>query len=140
MLTEKDYCDYETCVALKELGYNVPTSAYYMPNNQTLFFVPNSFRGGFDIRDCFYSHNSLPEDAGNAHLIDSPTLYEAQEFLRGKGIMVYPQYLTNGQYWICMIYVEKKMLLHTIGRGRYNDVLNEGIKEAVKILKDGIGE
>ena len=21
MLTEKDYCDYETCVALKELGY-----------------------------------------------------------------------------------------------------------------------
>ncbi len=24
MLTEKDYCDYETCVALKELGYKVP--------------------------------------------------------------------------------------------------------------------
>lgn len=23
MLTEKDYCDYETCVALKELGYEV---------------------------------------------------------------------------------------------------------------------
>ena len=22
MLTEKDYCDYETCVALKELGYS----------------------------------------------------------------------------------------------------------------------
>ena len=21
MLTEKDYCDYDTCVALKELGY-----------------------------------------------------------------------------------------------------------------------
>jgi hypothetical protein len=23
MLTEKDYCDYETCVALKELGYPI---------------------------------------------------------------------------------------------------------------------
>ena len=23
MLTEKDYCDYDTCVALKELGYVV---------------------------------------------------------------------------------------------------------------------
>ena len=26
MLTEKDYCDYDTCVALKELGYNQYTS------------------------------------------------------------------------------------------------------------------
>ncbi len=24
MLTEKDYCDYETCVALREIGYNAP--------------------------------------------------------------------------------------------------------------------
>ena len=24
MLTEKDYCDYDTCVALRELGYNAP--------------------------------------------------------------------------------------------------------------------
>ena len=24
MLTEKDYCDYDTCVALKEWGYNAP--------------------------------------------------------------------------------------------------------------------
>ena len=34
MLTNKDYCDYETCVALKELGYKVPTSAYYMPHHK----------------------------------------------------------------------------------------------------------
>ena len=31
---------------------------------------------------------------------------------------------------------EKKMLMHSIGRGSYNEVLNEGIKEAVKILKE----
>ena len=24
MLTEKDYCDYETCVALRKIGYNAP--------------------------------------------------------------------------------------------------------------------
>ena len=29
MLTEKDYCDYETCVALKELGYNDSTDLRY---------------------------------------------------------------------------------------------------------------
>ena len=46
MLTEKDYCDYDSCVALKELGYKVPTSAYYMPKNSQLIFVINQFRGG----------------------------------------------------------------------------------------------
>ena len=54
MLTEKDYCDYETCVALKELGYKVPASAYYMPNGYFIY-VSNPFRGGYVI-DCFYSH------------------------------------------------------------------------------------
>ena len=24
MLTEKDYCDYDTCVTLRKLGYNAP--------------------------------------------------------------------------------------------------------------------
>ena len=53
-----------------------------------------------------------------------------------KGIIVYPQYLTNGQTWMCMVYEEKKMFMHSFGRGSYNEVLNEGIKEAVKILKE----
>ena len=33
MLTEKDYCDYETCVALKELGYNDSTDLRYNDSN-----------------------------------------------------------------------------------------------------------
>ena len=95
MLTEKDYCDYETSIALEELGYPLPS------------FLPKAL------------------------------LYEAQKWLREmKGIIVYPQYLTNSQTWMCMVYEEKKMFMHSFGRGSYNEVLNEGIKEAVKILKN----
>ena len=95
MLTQKDYCDYETSIALEELGYPLPS------------FLPMAL------------------------------LYEAQKWLREmKGIIVYPQYLTNGQTWMCMVYEEKKMFMHSFGRGSYNEVLNEGIKEAVKILKE----
>ena len=104
MLTEKDYCDYETCVALKELGCTYTTLFRYIIDDE-----------------------SIPH----------PTLYEAQKFLREEmGVIVYPQYLTNGQNWMCMVYEKKKMLMHSVGRGIYNEVLNEGIKEAVKILKD----
>ena len=134
MLTEKDYCDYETCVALKELGYKVSTSAYYMPKNSQLIFVINQFRGGAAM-DCFYSNNSLPKECMGSDFIDAPTMWEAQKWLREKEIMVYPQYLTNCQTWMCMVYEEKKMLMRSIGRGSYNEVLNEGIKEAVKLLK-----
>ena len=107
MLTQKDYCDYETCVALKEVGCDQHYDRYKETNDKGEF-----------IFDWF-------------------TLYEAQKWLREmKGIIVYPQYLTNGQTWMCMVYEEKKMFMHSFGRGSYNEVLNEGIKEAVKILKE----
>ena len=102
MLTEKDYCDYETCVALVKIGF----PRWELP---------------YDILSKKYCLR----------------LYDAQKWLREeKGIIVYPQYLTNGQTWMCMVYEEKKMLMHSFGRGSYNEVLNEGIKEAVKILKE----
>lgn len=90
MLTEKDYCDYETCVALKELGYKIPTSAYYMPHHKELIWVSNPYRGGYVI-DCFYSHNSLHKDVITANFIDAPTILEAQKWLREeKDISVEP--------------------------------------------------
>ena len=104
MLTEKDYCDYETCVALRELGFNDVTHYFFNKDGVRTPYIP---------------------------------LYEAQKFLREeKGIIVYPQYLPNCQTWMCMVYEEKKMLMHAIGRGCYNEVLNEGIMETVKILKE----
>lgn len=103
MITEKDYCDYETCVALKELGYKVPTSAYYIPNNNQLIFVSNPFRGGYVI-DCFYSHNSLPKDVMTNNYIDAPTLWEAQKWLREeKQIEVNASFDKEDDGWIAFI-------------------------------------
>ena len=136
MLTNKDYCDYDTCVALKELGYNRGAYAYYFPNHkEDLIFNTHQMRG-CSINEMLKGYNTYPKDVMGHELIDAPTMWEAQKFLREKEIMVYPQYLTNCQTWMCMVYEEKKMLMRSIGRGSYNEVLNEGIMAAVKILKE----
>ena len=137
MLSNKDYCDYDTCVALKELGYKVPTSAYYIPNNTTLYFVSNPFRGGYVI-DCFYSHNSLREDVVTSNYIDAPTMWEAQKWLREeKNIIVYPEKNCFGWYYAIHYNVgEVHQLKFSDEYDSYEDALLEGIKEAVKILKE----
>ena len=132
MLTEKDYCDYDTCVALKELGYKVPTSTYYMPHHKDLIWVSNPFRGGY-VTDCFYSHNSLPKDVMTANFIDAPTLWEAQKWLREeKGIIILVHHLMteegDWEWEISYRYRSKDMY------NSYEEALLEGIKETVKNL------
>ena len=137
MLTKKDYCDYDTCVALKELGYKVPTSAFYTPNDTTLYFISNPLRGGFVI-DCFYSHNSLREDAVSADWIDAPTMWEAQKWLREeKQMLLQPTYLELSDEWICVIRDKKKQHGYSAQKQKeYESALLEGIKEAIKLLKE----
>ena len=142
MLTEKDYCDYETCVALKELGYKVPTSAYYMPNDSQLLFVPNPFRSGYVI-DCFGSHNSFPKDVMTSNYIDAPTMWEAQKWLReekGMHIEINLQFLSEEKRWywgFTIIYFDNPDLVTINGDySSYEETLSEAIKEAVKILKN----
>ena len=149
MLTEKDYCDYDTCVALKELGYKVPTSTYYMPHHKDLIWVSNPFRGGYVI-DCFYSHNSLPKDVMTANFIDAPTLWEAQKWLREeKDIDVLIKleckdvYSSLKHYSVYLSYIGSfirrfQYLLDEFNS--YEEALSEGIKIAVKILKEKLNE
>ena len=141
MLTEKDYCDYETSVALKELGYKVPTSAYYMPNNNKLIFVSNSLRGGYVI-DCFRSHNSFPKEVMTSDYIDAPTMWEAQKWLREekKVIVVIVPYtyniITETRTWTYEMWLEDNLEREVHDFKTYEEALSEGIKEAVKILKE----
>ena len=148
MLTNKDYCDKDTCVALKELGYKVPTSAFYTPNDTTLLFVSNPYRGGCVI-DCFYSHNSLRKDVITHDYIDAPTMWEAQKWLReewGVHITVhYVYHLNEHIFGMTLRFMGKTLrdrgaLYNTTKYSSYEEALLEGIKEAVKILKDGIRE
>ena len=147
MLTEKDYCDYDTYVALKELGYKVSTSAYYMPKNSQLIFVINQFRGGA-VMDCFYSNNSLPKECMASDFIDAPTMWEAQKWLREeKSIYVTvgcPLIMNEGLGWSYEV-CDKPWNGHSDddcvkasggAYDSYEEALSEGIKGAVKILKE----
>lgn len=139
MLIEKDYCDYDTCVALKELGYKVPTSDYYMPHHKDLIWVSNPFRGGY-VTDCFYSHNSLPKDVMTANFIDASTLCEAQKWLREeKKIEVNAFWDRIAEKWysyINFMYYPDLMGIEVMQSiyDSYEEALSESIKEAVKNL------
>jgi hypothetical protein len=146
MLTEKDYCDYNTCVALKELGYKTPASAFYMPNNETLCFVSNPYRGGYVI-DCFRSHNSLREDVMTHDFIDAPTMWEAQKWLREKGIFVhisYPLRVENDVFWNYEVLDEawdegKQNPCICASGGLFDsheEALLRGVRQAVNLLKE----
>ena len=130
MLTEKDYCDYDTCVALVELGMRITSRKVYSDRNT----LKHSSRGiTYTVRAA----------SAMGWVIAIP-LYEAQKFLREKkGIHIAPRIylyhdinLDEQTSWECTIYVEWSAI-YTIGKSlTYEDALLLGIKEAVKILKE----
>ena len=136
MLTGKDYCDYETCVALKELGYKVPTSAYYMPNYNQLIFVSNPCRGGYVI-DCFRSHNSFPKDVMTSTYIDAPTMWEAQKWLREEHNL-HLEITYSPSCWTGKIYDLKEWdyIKGFTFFESFEETFHILIKEAIKILKE----
>ena len=147
MLTEKDYCDYDTCVALKELGFNQYNSIrYYAGVGGVKLWdfdgEPNYKEGELIALNDLYD---VPRD-GNE--VAAPSLYEAQKWLRKeKGIHIAPRIylyhdinLDEQTSWECTIYVEWSAI-YTIGKSlTYEDALLLGIKEAVKILKEKLNE
>lgn len=113
MATDKDYCDYATCVALKELGYNYP-----------LELITDYF-GVLDIP----FHNQ------KIHL------YDAQKWLREEKNMEVNASSDKEEGWFAFIQrLDYPDLCGTnIFTGAYNTyetALSEGIKEAIKILKE----
>ena len=115
MLTQKDYCDYETCVALKELGFNALVDWYFNEDKRIVSSLAT------------YRNTYIPRIS----------LYEAQKWFREeRGMLLHPAYLGGANVWICEKCYKKKGL----GFGGYNqsyeEALSEGIKEAVKLLKE----
>lgn len=136
MLTENDFCDYDTCVALKELGYEIPTSAYYMPNNNQLIFVSNPFRGGYVI-DCFCSHNSFPKDVMTSNYIDAPTMWEAQKWLREeKHLHIEVRWYSNLRYEYEVKEAEGKVIAEGCAFPTYEEALSTAVRMAVESLKE----
>ena len=117
MLTEKDYCDYDTCVALRELGLSFEDASQRFERN----ILTNRYEE-----------------------IPRPLLYEAQKWLREeKKIGVFVSGFKNGYtFW-----VNNLLNGDTLYQGffdnqtgekykSYEEALLEGIKEAIKLLKE----
>ena len=135
MLENKDFCDYDTCVALKELGYNRGAYAYYFPNHkEDLIFNTHPMRG-CSINEMVRGYNTYSKDTVGHELIDAPTMWEAQKWLREeKGVVVLVHHLITEEgdwEWEISYRYRSKGMYHS-----YEEALFEGIKEAIKLLKE----
>lgn len=125
MLTNKDYCDYDTSIALSELGF--PLKRMKVKN-----FIDGQFSDS----------------------IVTVLLYEAQKWLREeKGIFLDIGLFNDGVFYYCIRQKENNYwreiyrsffhdgLFDNYGKFEsYEEALSEGIKKAIKYLKNGIGE
>ena len=106
MLTEKDYCDYDTCVALKELGFPFE----------------------------WFEDETWHEN--NTNIL----LYEAQKWLREKKnilIEIPTSFMDDGVWKFNFRIQTPEFYDRAIGDwDSYEEALLEGIKEAIKILKE----
>ena len=129
MLTEKDYCDYKTCVALKELGY-VGSSRYYYTQRDRKFH--------YDAYNKFYTVRT----ADAVGYVLAIHLYEAQKFLREEKNIIVEVFVDDDSDTPITynIYKDGECVCHHHGKywsvKEWSEALSEGIKEAVKILKE----
>ena len=133
----KDYCDYDTCVALKELGYNRGAYAYYFPNHkEDLIFNTHQMRG-CSINEMLRGYNTYPKDVMGHELIDAPTMWEAQKWLREE-YNLHIEITYSPSCWTGKIYDLKEWdyIKGFTFFESFEDALHTLIKEAVKILKE----
>lgn len=135
MLKECDYCDYDTCVALREIGCRIKTEWY--------IHQPSYERGACYL--CF----GIPQETSvldEYDYIPRLSLYEAQKWLRENEdviIVVCPytyDIINKTHTWTCVIWFGDNLEYEINDFKSYEEALSKGIKEAIKILKDGIGE
>ena len=108
MLNNKDYCDYDTCVALKELGYNYAS----------------------DYR-CDTIENMICN-------IPTITLWNAQKWLRGEKIYIDVACNRGEEsiFYDYEIITMSDCTLCDKFYSSYEEALLEGVKTCVKILKE----
>ena len=127
MLTEKDYCDYDTCVALREVGCRIETEWY--------IHQPSYERGSCYL--CF----GIPRETSvldECDYIPRLSLYEAQKWLREEKrieVLVLSKGMVGVPYDV-QVYTEDYSIGDDKEYSSYEDALLRGIKEAIKFLKE----
>ena len=144
MLTKKDYCDYETCLALKELGYNQPSIAFYPCQDIIVDCVDSNgelyeaeyYKGNLAL------YSSLNNKNHDINKVQAPLLYEAQKWLREEKKLVIlvgfdfcPITSEIAYNWVIVVNGNTaKKSSYTYDY--FEEALSEGLRKAVKILKE----
>ena len=138
MLNNKDYCDYDTCVALKEVGYNEKSNWWFNKflnedsgQMELVHICDNPAHLNYD------SWGIVPRD-----FVIRPSLYEAQKWLReDKKIEVGASWDNDEDNWYTYIKQigfpdwSDTSVSHSC-YSSYEEALLEGVKSAIKLLKE----
>ena len=129
MLTEKDYCDYDTCVALIEMGF-VGTSRYYYDKKNHKLHITN------------YGITYTVRTISALDYVLAIHLYDAQKWLREEKNIIVEVFVDDDSDTPITynIYKDGECVCHHHGKywsvKEWSEAFSEGIKEAVKILKE----
>lgn len=137
---EKEFCDYETSVALKELGFREKCPTYYDTEDNVGLLLNTQWTSDYmpcQFIDCLESHNSNTSDDNS--YVDAPTIYQAQKWLmEDKKLFVEVTLGTFDQTYLWEICNTENSDLITGGFSSYDtyeEGLSEGIKKSIEILK-----
>ena len=114
MLENRDYCDYDTCVALKELGFNALVDWYFNEDKRIVSSLAT------------YRNTYIPRIS----------LYEAQKWLREE-YNLHLEITYSPSCWTGKIYDLKEWdyIKGFTFFESFEDTFHTLIKEAIKILK-----
>lgn len=135
-MNKEDYASLEVAKLLEEKGFNEPCDSRHIvyEDGKYKFERYKTFDIQKDIgivktKDgCFY----------DSYL--APTLYDAQKWLREKGIHIQPEFMFDGELWGCRILdmTEESAFGQCEGIKNpcksYEEALNEGFLEALKLI------
>lgn len=129
MLIAKDYCDYDTCVALRELGYNYPQRI--VPDYFGVFVEPQ-----YDERIHLYDAQKWLREEKEIYI---SVISEYNDYRPVKDVV----YHLEVAYWKDDKFGYETLEWFDEEESRvvrcfesYEQALSEGIKESIKILKN----
>ena len=138
MLTEKDYCDYDTCVALKELGYDQPSIAFYPCQDIIVDCVDSNgelyeaeyYKGNLAL------YSSLNNKNHDINKVQAPLLYEAQKWLReNHNLHVEVGYNPVLCWYVYRVWEHQDEIAEGEAFPSYEEALSTAIYMAVEYLK-----
>ena len=125
MLTEKDYCDYDTCVALKSLGYIGQGRHYYDRDKD-----PKELRH-------FGVQVLTTRSAEALNFVLAVHLYEAQKWLReSRNLHVEVGYNPILSWYVYRVWEHQDEIAEGEAFPTYEDALNTAVYMAVEYLKE----